>query len=306
MCDNVLRLEVALADGRLITVSAKDHADLFWAMRGAGDNFGVVTSMTMRVFSVPPTVNVCYLEYDAVRHGKQVMRSFRDKKWESPLSLLLGSLVPDPASNEPRLGYLFALLGNEQQATRDLAALDQLAPTTKRSVQKMSWLDLHTQLGLPPGNNRCYITERGIHGLDDEAIDILLEESRAVAADPLAPKPINGSPCANIYFSPADGAMGREADPPNVFSLREGYDVEALAIYTDPAFDDHHRQWSNGVLDRFHKAGKSIKGSVYANSTVDDRVTRESYGHDYERLVELKRKYDPRNVFRSTTPIIRA
>src|SRR6266478_300584 len=61
MCDTVLRLEVVLADGRLITVSAEDHPDLFWAMRGAGDNFGVVTSMTMRVYSIPPTVNVCYL-----------------------------------------------------------------------------------------------------------------------------------------------------------------------------------------------------------------------------------------------------
>jgi hypothetical protein len=211
--------------------------------------------------------------------------------------------VPEPVTNEPRVGYLFALIGNEQQAKQDLAALDQLAPTVKRRVDKMTWLELHAQLGLPP-DNRWYITQKHIHGLDDQAIDMLLDEIYAVTADPLAPKPIDGTPGAIIFFYPTDAAMGQQANPPNAYSLRGGYDLEALAMYKDPAMDDHHRQWSNGVLDRFHKAGKTIKPSVGANSTVDARVTRESFGHDYERLVELKSKCDPHNVFRSTSPII--
>jgi FAD/FMN-containing dehydrogenase len=307
MCDNVLSLDVVLADGRLLTVSANEHPDLFWAMRGAGDNFGVVTSMTMRVYNIPKTVSACYLEYDAAQYGKRVMQFFRDFKWASPAPAWLGQLQSDAATKAPRVGILFPLFGDEQQAERDLATIDRIAPTVVRSVQRMSWLDMHTQLDLPP-NNRVYIKQRDLQGksqgFGDDTIDMLLEETRKLCADPLAPKPIAGTPCAKILFHPRTGAMGRPAEPPDAFALRGGFDLEVAAIWSDPALDQHHEGWANGVVSRFTKAGKAFNANLIANSTIDERVTRGTFGHGYQRLVELKRKYDPHNVFRSTTAVI--
>lgn len=298
MCDNVLSFDLLRADGKLIRVSRDEHPDLFWAMRGAGDNFGIVVAAEMAVHAVPPTIRACSIEYDA-RDAARVMRLYRDHDWASPLPWLLGSLYPDAAEGRPRLSYLFALTGSEEQARRDLDALAGIVPPLASSVEAMDWIGLHDCLTFAP-DIRFHIAQRELHALDDASIALMLDELDRLAADPGRPAPVDGEPAGMILFYPTDAAMERPADPPNAYSLRGGYDLEAIALWRNAALDAHHADWAEAVIDRFVRAGLATRASVLANSFVDEALTRNCFAEDYARLAALKRIHDPDGLFGST------
>lgn len=301
MCDNVLSFDLLLADGRMIRVSRDEHPDLFWAMRGAGDNFGIVVAAEMRVHAVPPLIHACAIEYDG-RDAAAAMRLYRDHRWASPLPWLLGSLFLDAVGGEPRLSYLFALTGSEEEARRDLDALDRSVKPRASNVDRMDWVGLHDCLAFPP-DIRFHIAQRELHALDETSIALMLDELPRLAADPDRPTPVDGEPAAMILFYPTDAAMGRPADPPNAYSLRGGYDLEAVALWRDPARDAHHAGWAEGAIDRFVASGLATRASVLANSFVDEALSRNCFAGDYARLAALKRVYDPDGLFGSTAII---
>lgn len=303
MCDNVLSLDLMRRDGAVVTVSAAENPDLFWAMRGAGDNFGIVTSIEMRVHPVPALVLACTIEYDAA-DAAAIMRSYRDRRWASPLPWVLGSLFLDPETDQPRLSYLFALTGSDEAARRDLDAIAGFGAPVSSSVERVDWAALHDQLVFP-GGQRFYIAQRELHALDDESIALMLAQLAALVGDPARSRPVEGTPGAMILFYATDAAMGEMPDPPNAYGLRGGYDLEAVAIWGDPALDAHHEAWAEGVVAAAVAAGRATKPSVLANSTVDAALTEACFGEDIARLAALKRIHDPEGIFGSTAIIRR-
>jgi FAD/FMN-containing dehydrogenase len=301
MCDNVIGFDIALPDGRLVHVSETDEPDLFWAVRGAGDNFGIVTSMTLAVHAVPSISRVCTIEYDTA-NALKILQRFRDHKWASPLPWVLGNIFLDPVTSETRLSYFFALTGTDGDGDHDLAVIEEFGPVAAKSIKEVDWLELHSELPFA-SDCRFHIAQRELPEFDDSTMSLVAEEVARFESFGRSIPWIEGLPGAMILFYPTDAAMGVAAVPANAYSVRGGYDIEALAMWREPSLDMNIVEWAGDVVDRFISAGKAGKPSVLANSFVDLALTKASFGGDFERLGQIKQRYDPANIFGSTAVI---
>lgn len=304
MCDTVKSFEIVLANGDHLKVDAKSHPDLFWAVRGAGDNFGIVTSMELEMFPAPEAPTLFSPTYK-IDEAESVIKKYRDyQDWAGPLPFMFGTLYLDPKTNEPVLNYLITLVGTKEQNQKDADRLRDFGTPISEVRTEMSWIEVHNQLYLP-ANCRMYISQRELHGLDDESVAMMVDEARKLAAsdkpfeaaDPMAPG-------AMIGFFPNTGAMAQQATPPASYGNRGGYELEILANWHDEADDKRYEAWCLGITDRFIKAEKAVKPAVIANAIVSAEISREAFDGDYKRLKDIKRVFDPEGVFGSTAIIV--
>jgi len=288
---------VVVADGRTVTASATENPDLFWALRGGGGNFGVVTEFTLRLHPVGPTVLGGMLMYPAAEAGGLV-RFWRDFMLAAPDEV--GSavafttappapFVPEPLRGRPVAAVILLYSGDSDDGRRVLTPLLEYGPPAVDLVQPMPYVDVQRLLdaGNPKGM-RNYWSGDFLAELPDGAVDVLVEHATRPA-----------SPLTQTVMIAGGGAIARVPEDATAFGQRTApFSMHYLSMWADAADDvpniEHNRRMS-GALKPW------TTGRTYLNFLGDEGIGRvaAAYGPDkYARLQQLKRVWDPDNVFR--------
>jgi FAD/FMN-containing dehydrogenase len=295
-CDNLLAAEVVLADGRIVRASENAHSDLFWALRGGGGNFGVVTSFAYRLHPLGPLVLGGLLLWEFARAG-DAMRQYAEFCAAAPDDVdALGVLLTGPDGEK-----LFAVscfcagtVVRGETALRLLRAgavrpaQDQVAPTAYTALQASAD-------GLFARGRRYYWKSHFLPGLTETAIDTLLDQFAQVP-----------SPMSLIALQQAGGAVARVPVEATAYANRDAaFDCIPISIWEDPAQDAANIAWSRSVWEAMRPFST---GGVYVNNLGDEgeERIRAAYGRNLERLAVVKAAYDPGNLFRLNQNILPA
>ena len=303
--DNLLSARVVTADGETRVASPSENADLFWAIRGGGGNFGVVTEFEFALHEVGPTVHFGMRFWsldqgaDALRHARDVISTLPDD-----VNVLLGGLnappapfVPEQHQLQPGFAAIVVGFGSAESHAEVLDALggvpglfDFASPMPYVELQKM--LDEANAWGFHCYDKGCYVET-----LSDDVIDIVTEHL-----------PNKTSPLSLILFYRLDGAYSRVAEDATAFSGGRSprYAVFVIGVCPAPEMLGPERAWVRSMADALRPV--SVDDGVYVNGTTDfDAASpvQAAYGREkYDRLVAVKTKYDPHNVFHRNANIV--
>jgi hypothetical protein len=297
--DNLVSAEVVTADGRVLRTAADEYPDLFWAIRGGGGNFGVVTSFEFALHEVDPVVQFG-LFFWPLDQGPHVLRLAREITTAMPgeINAVVAALnappapfVPEQHHFAPGYGLLLTGFGSAPDHARLVTQIRESLPPLFDLVTPMPYVEL--QKLLDEANSwGLYSYEKGtyVHELSDAVIEVVTEHV-----------PRKNSPMSVVLFYRLDEAYCRVSDDETAFSGGRSPRYEAFIIGLAPDAETlaAERGWVRGLWDalRPHAIGS---GDGYINGTADlqdDRV-RGSYGTaKYERLARIKAEYDPDNVF---------
>jgi FAD/FMN-containing dehydrogenase len=294
--DNLIEADVVLADGRFVTANASQHEDLFWALRGGGGNFGVVTSFAYRAHPVD-TVYGGPIFWE-IKDARQVMQWYREFLPQAPVELcpFLGvKTVPstDPFPKEIWGKKICALIccysGPLDKAEevmkpirRELPSpiLDWMGPMPFPALQSL--FD-----PLLPKGLQWYWKGDFVKELPDEAIDVHLRWAAELPSE-----------VSLMHLYPIDGAVHRVGQSETAWSCRDGtWSMVIAGIDADPAKAGTITTWAKQYWEAVHPF---TLGGAYVNYMMEegeDRI-KATYGSNYERLVAIKNKYDPDNFFR--------
>ena len=294
-CDNLISAEVVTADGRTITANEQENEDLFWALRGGGGNFGVVTSFEFRLHPVGEIYGgPMFFEIDQARNLLEFYRDFiKDAPEEMAGFPAFQTAPPLPFIPEDRHGDKFIIFvacwaGPIDQGERALAPIREVAPVVAEHVGAMPYPALNSAFDalLPPGLQH-YWKANFVTELTDEVIDA------HVAHGPRVP-----TVESTVHIYPINGACHRVAPDATAFAYREANFATVIAgMWPDPAQNEDNIRW---VRDYYDATAPLSEEGGYVNfmSEDDQDRIRSNYGGNYDRLVEVKRTYDPSNMFR--------
>ncbi len=283
--DNLLAVDLVTADGRLVHASEEEHPELFWGLRGAGPNFGIATSFEFRLHPLDHAITFGMVVHPRER-ARELAALWRELAENGPDELFLSFGV----TNEDE-AYLTALhSGPPDRAERDLADLRAFGPPSSDSIKAMPYLETqHLADEAQEWGHRFYMKSAFLPALPDEAVDLLAEH---------APRAPSGSECGFSTW-----AWGRRiADVPEDGTAFTGRGAAAWlaaeAMWDDPELDEQCRAWARDALADLAPFASDGR---YVNDVaeVGTGLARTVYGDaKYDRLVALKREWDPDNVFR--------
>jgi FAD/FMN-containing dehydrogenase len=297
-CDNLVSAQVVTADGSLLTASESENQDLFWAIRGGGGNFGVVTSFEYRLHRVGPEVFVCFVLYPA-EHTGQVLRSCERYLSEAPEELaplgILGRVpeaedFPTETHGEPYVAVLAPYPGDAAEGERVVGPLRELGDPIADLSVTMPWTEAQAMLDEDyPDGWRYYWKSVNVPQLSDEVIERLVEHAAA------APSPHS---TIDVWYQ--GGAIARVGEQETAFANRsEPYLLGIEGNWEAESASEQNVAW---VRNTFADMRSLSGGGVYLNFPgfleEGEQLLHEGYGTNYERLAEVKTKYDPRNLFR--------
>jgi FAD/FMN-containing dehydrogenase len=293
-CDNLLSAEVVTADGRTVAASESENEDLFWALRGGGGNFGVVTSFEFRLHPVTDIYGGP-LFFEA-SDADAVLRAYREfiadapeefggfPAWQIAPPL---PFIPEDRHGDVFLAFVFCFNGSAEEGERVLKPLRDAAPVVAEHVGTMPYPALNSAFdGLYPPGLQHYWKANFVKELTDDAIQAHLEHGPKVPA-------VNST----VHIYPIDGACQRVAPDATAFAYRDAsFATVIVGIWPDAADNDANIAWVREYYDA--TAPLSEEGG-YVNFMSDDDQDRikANYKGNYDRLVEVKRKYDPDNLF---------
>jgi FAD/FMN-containing dehydrogenase len=285
-CDNLLAVQIVTADGQLLTASADEHPDLFWAVRGGSGNFGVVTSFTYRLHPLGPVL-AGGLAFPPER-ARETLRFYHEFANACPDELSMTAGIGLDAAGRPVVGVGVCWCGPLDAGERAVQPLRLFGPV-EDSVGPMAYCDLQTANdgGFPSGRHH-YWKASWLTDLNDEAIDVLLDFAKS--------KP---SPATGIGLQQMHGAAARIDPTATAFPHRRSqYDLLILSQWDDPAGTERNVAWTR---DLFAAVRPFAERAVYVNDLGEEEADRvhEAYGGNYDRLAAIKAAYDPDNVFRA-------
>jgi FAD/FMN-containing dehydrogenase len=296
--DNLLEADVVLADGRFVTASETQHPDLFWALRGGGGNFGVVTSFVFRAHPVK-MVFAGPIFWDAAASGRAVMRAFRDFIPTAPeeLGIFVGLKTVPPVDPFPKEHWgkrACAIIGSyngpAEEAQKALAPLLGALPAPLFNWMQTMPFPAINSLFDPffPKGLQWYWKGDFVKSLPDDAIDTHIAQAAA------AP-----SALCLMHLYPIHGAVHRVPKTATAWNARDAmFSMVIAAIDPDPKQADALKSWGRAYWKAVHPFNL---GGGYVNFMYDDEAPERlqaTYGDNYARLAMVKAKYDPQNFFR--------
>ncbi|GGV09598.1 FAD-linked oxidase [Actinomadura cremea] len=290
-CDNLISVELVAADGTHLRASEEENPELFWALHGGGGNFGVATSFTMRLHPLP-AVSVALLLWPE-EAGPEILTAYRDFMDSAPDEVGGGALyitappedfVPGDLVGRRAFAFLVTYTGTGSKANGVIGPMTRLGHAGGMQAE-MRYSDLQCMLDDPPGYRNHWSAEH-LRAFPDDAVTRFCEMS----ADMVIP-----SPSQQVLF-PMGGAVARGPEYPIPWR-RDPWVVHPFGLWDDPADDARAVAWAHGLRDAMRPWSS---GAVYLNFIGDegsDRV-REGLGEEnLRRLAEVKRRYDPDNLF---------
>jgi FAD binding domain/Berberine and berberine like len=290
-CDNLISAEVVTADGRLLRASARENEELFWAIRGGGGNFGVVTSLEYRLHPVD-LVLAGVLSYP-LDLAPRVLRFYDDFAKAAPDELSTAASLGLTPDGEPTVSIAVCYCGPIEEGERVLRPLRTFQSPVDDQIQPMPYTVLQSARdeGFPFG--RLHYWKSGwLRDVTDGAIGILL---RFVPRMP--------STASSVGLQQLHGAASRVAPSATAFPHRaEQYDFLILSQWSEATDSDRNVQWTRAAFEAMQP---HLEASVYVNNLGDEGPGRvhAAYGENYPRLAAMKRAYDPDNLFRANQNI---
>jgi FAD/FMN-containing dehydrogenase len=285
-CDNLVGAELVTPDGTVVRASADENAELLWALRGAGGNFGVATRVEFRLHPLERVVGG-RLAY-AGPGVREALRRFRDVAARSPRELSCQASLSVDGSLVPLLG-VFPCYTGANGDPEELRALSSAPGLLEDSVRARTFLDQQGMLDSPYGENRHYWKGHFVRELPDELLDELLRRLAAL-----------GRPPGEILIESLHGAPKDEDDATGVVGFRHAaFNISAMATWQDEALDEESIAWARDTAAAIETW--SLGGGYVNYMQADEPIerVRAAFGADaFERLQALKQRYDPTNVLR--------
>jgi FAD/FMN-containing dehydrogenase len=295
-CDNLRSADVVTAEGELVRASPSENDDLFWGLRGGGGNFGIVTSFEFDVY--PAGIVPAGLVVHPLAAARDVLRCWRDYASSTPDELTSGAVlatapaapfIPREAHGAPIVAVFAVYAGKIEQGEQVLRPLRQFGPPLADLIQPMTYSAVQTMADIvwPPGSLN-YWKSAFIEDLSDAAID--------TAVDFYAKAP---SPLDTIVFDHyGNGALGRIPADATAFAQRRfPFNLLVTALWGDPGQTGANITWTRELYQAMRPHLSDASYLNYFGDEGHERITA-FYGRNYERLLALKRKYDPTNLFR--------
>lgn len=286
-CDNVLSADVVTADGTQITASPDEHADLLWALKGGGGNFGVVTSIEYQLHEVGPTVLGGMVLHPRAA-APDVLRFYRDYCRTIPDEAEAYAALLTSPDGDPLTAILLGYTGDLDEGERVLAPARQFGSPIADLVTHMPYVQRQT-----------LIDDLGVHGihrywksgfmpeLSDDLIDLMVDRAGTMT-----------SPMSVVGLFYVHGAAARVDPTATAFGLRGAqWDFDIISQWTDPAQAEDQVAWTRSFWSQVEPYAT---GGVYVNHIAGDEPGRvhAAFGVNYDRLLATKRQYDPTNLFR--------
>jgi hypothetical protein len=294
--DNLLEAEMVLASGERVRASSDEHPDLYWAIRGGGGNFGVVTSFLFRLHPVGTVV--AGPTFWPAEQGAEVLTAYREFLPSAPRELNgffafhivpPGPPFPEAIHLREVSGVVWCYIGSEEDAARAMAPLlDSLPEPLMHGVAPMPHSTLQGAFdGLYPPGDQWYWRADFVKEIPDEAVQIHQRFGNQLP-----------SMKSTMHMYPIDGAAHDVASSDTAWAYRDARWGSVFAgVDPEPANVDKIRRWS---VDYFEELHPYSAGGAYVNMMMDEgqERVRASYGPNYDRLAAIKATYDPDNTFR--------
>jgi FAD/FMN-containing dehydrogenase len=293
--DNLLSVELVTADGELRNVSADADPDLFWAVRGGGGNFGIAASFAFRAHPLRHVFGgIVAHPIAAAREG---LRFFRDAtaSLSDELTVVAALTHAPDGSGVPLVVFALCHCGTEEQSARELRPLLEFGEPVLVNVGKIPYPVMNTILdaNYPPGIPN-YWKSSFLETMSDEMIDVL------IACFATCPSPMTG-----IIIEHMHGAMTRVGVSETALPHRRaGYNLVIPSVWADSAATNDNIAWTRATyhaLEPFFASGRYVN---YLDADESAEAVHSAYGPNYARLVEIKRRYDPQNLFRLNQNIV--
>jgi len=286
--DNLLAVELVTADGEVLEVDANSHSDLFWALRGGGGNFGVATSFTYRLH--PLEMVVGGLIAHPIDAAPELLRFYRDAVADCSDDLtVFAGLVHAPDGSGAKLSAMVVFhTGDADEAERDLEPFKTWGSPLEVEVGPMPYPVMNTILDEAyPAGALSYWLSSFTRGLPDELIDIAAERFASVP-----------SPMTVLLFEHFHGAVTRVGVTETAVPHRdEGWNLLLPSVWTDPADTEANIAWTRETFAALRPHFGTGRWLNYLGDDQAEDAIRAAYGPNYDRLGEVKRQYDPENVF---------
>ena len=294
--DNLLSADVVLADGRFLTCTATEHADLFWGLRGGGSNLGLVTAFEYRLHPIGPLVTGGVALYPAER-ATDALRFYRDYMATASEDEMVvfafqaappAPFVPTHLHGTPVVAFALCHVGPPAEGQRAIERLHAFGPPVAEALGPMPYTAVQKMMDeAMPFGRHVYLRNDHLTGLGDDVIDTCVRHTAAMT-----------SPLSVVVIIPLGGAVARVGEHDTAFSHRQTpVDIDVFGIWTDPRESDRHLAWGRG----FGAALQPFSRGAYINemgSEGDERIRAAYHPANYARLVALKNQYDPTNFWR--------
>jgi FAD/FMN-containing dehydrogenase len=285
--DNLTGVELVTADGSVLQVTEESDPDLFWGLRGGGGNFGVAASLEYRVHPLATVIGG--LIAHPVEKGPEMLRFYRDAaEGASDDLLVFAALAHTPDGSGMKIaGMVVFHTGSPEEAERDLEPFKSWGSPIVVDVGLMPYAVMNTILddGFPKGQPNYWLSSF-TSGLSDGLIDTACERFQSIPSQSV------------LLFEHFHGAVCRVGVSDTAVPHRaEGWNLVLPSTWNDPADNDANITWTR---DTHAALGEYLTDRRWLNYLADDQgddAIRNAYGPNYDRLVELKRRYDPENVF---------
>jgi FAD/FMN-containing dehydrogenase len=294
-CDNLVSAEVVTAEGGRVTASEQENEDLFWALRGGGGNFGVVTSFEFELhpireiyggpmlYELDDAATVLKFYRDFIKDAPEEFGGFPAWQIAPPLPF-----IPEDRHGEPFMAFVACWAGPVEQGEQALKPFHEVAPVVAEHVGPMPYPAINSAFdALVPAGLQHYWKANFVKKLTDDAIEAHLEHGPKVPA-------VNST----VHIYPINGAAHRVDADATAFAYRDATFATVIAgMWPEPADNEKNIGW---VRDFYDATAPLSEEGGYINFMAEDDQDRirANYRGNYDRLVEVKRKYDPDNLFR--------
>jgi FAD/FMN-containing dehydrogenase len=289
--DNLLSADLVLADGTIVRASADDHPDLFWAIRGGGGNFGVAGSFEFRLHEIGPMITGGIVAWPFDR-ARDVLRFYREfTRTATDDMMVFAALLTAPDGSGHKIAAIAAgHFGSPHEAEAALKPIKSFGTPAMDALGPIPYVALNGMLDAAfPKGALNYWKSHFIDDLSDGAIDALIERAATCP-----------TPMGQILLEHFHGAATRVPSADTAFALRAtGYNLAILGEWTEPAHSDACIGWTRETYAAMKPfVGRKRYLNYLGDDDVEATVLESAYGANLPRLRQIKKKYDPDNVFR--------
>lgn len=303
-CDNLHSLEIVTADGQLRTASPTENQDLFWALRGGGGNFGIVTSFVFHLHEVGPAVMMCAVMYPA-DIAEKVLSTWKKFMMSSPDEISSQALFwalpdtddfPDGARGKHVIAITAMYAGDPDEGEKAFQELRKIDTPVLDLSGKIPYAVAQTMFDpfFPKHERYYYFKSQDLASLNRETMDALIKGAKD--------RPVASMLMAIWHYG---GQMNRIGSKDTAFGSRDTtFLLSVDSIWDDPADSDTVISWSRNFLDTMKQySGDGMYVNFSGFGEEGDDLVQSAYGENYERLAKIKTKYDPDNFFHNNQNI---
>ena len=288
-CDNLIEAEMVTAEGELVKANTTENPELFWGLRGGGGNFGIVTSFTFRLYPVSTVLGGMIIH--PMEDAQKVLHFYRLFMKTAPQELTLYVGLVHTPDGVPVIAFVGCYSGDLNEGEEVMRPLREFGSPIADTVQAQPFVQIQTMLDAAfPYGHRYYWKSGFLEALSDEAIDTIIHYAQSVT-----------SPLSSIVLERYGGVAAQAPLEGTAFPHREDqFCLVIVSCWQQPEEDENNIHWARDFWQAIlpHFSHRVYINYVPVLGGEGEEKIREGYGEHYDRLLALKRKYDPQNVFR--------